>query len=382
MIYLDYAAATPLDTDVHDAMVPYFFDSFFNPSSPYAPAVYARRDLESARHRLAVCIGAQTDEIILTAGATESIALAFTAAHGGHVVTTAIEHAAVIENARQYDATIVDVLPSGRVDPAAIRAAITDETQLVSVGLANSELGTVQPLKQIEEIVQAERLRRASNGNNRPIWLHSDASQGAGMLDIHVSRLGVDMVTLNAAKVYGPKQTGLLWRRAAVQLSPIVHGGGQEQGLRGGTESVANAVGFAVALEKAERMRKSENVRIATLRDRLQKRITDACADVVVSGDQKRRLAGHLHISFPGCDAERILFMLEDKSVYVATGSACAANKGTRSHVLEAIGLEPAVADGSIRITLGRDTTDEIIDSAAKEIIAAVQHEQQRRSGS
>lgn len=375
IIYFDHAAATPLDPVVLRAMVPYLTDSFYNPSSPYAPAVEVRQQLESARHRLAVCIGAQRDDIIFTAGATESIALALTAATDGHVVTTAIEHPAVLENARRYDVSIVSPNKKGRIDPASIKAAITPKTQVVSVGLANSELGTIQPLKDIAAIVSLERTRRQDEGDTRPIWLHSDASQGAGLYDINLSRLGVDLLTLNAAKLYGPKQVGLLWRRPGIKLVPLFGGGGQEVGLRSGTESVAGAVGFAVALERAEKKRKSEFRRLTELRDDLQKKLQDSLEDMVVSGDQKHRLPGHLHLAFAGVDAERLVFMLEARGVLVATGSACAANKGTRSHVLVAIGMDEKLADGSLRITLGRGSTEQDIQSASTAIIESVKSE-------
>lgn len=378
MTYFDYAAATPLDPAVLEAMQPYFSVDFFNPSSPYAPAIKVRRDLESARQRLAVCFGANAAGITLTAGATESIALAMTAAAGGNVVTSTIEHPAVLENAKRYDARLVKSTATGRIEPEGVRQAITAETQVVSIGLANSELGTIQPLSKIAEVVKAERLRRQLAGDKRPIWLHSDASQGTGLLDIHISRLGVDLLTLNAAKVYGPKQVGLLWRQSNVTLQPIVEGGGQESGLRSGTESVANAVGFAVALERAEKRRKSEARRLQELRDLLQYELASAFDEAVISGDQKRRLPSHLHIAFDGLDAERLIFLLESKGVLVATGSACAANKDTRSHVLEAIGMADSVADGSLRLTLGAQTTQADIEKGAAEIITAIKQEKAR----
>lgn len=356
-------------------------DYFYNPSSPYAPAVEVRRCLEQARHRLAVTIGAKSDDIILTAGATESIALALSAASDGQIVSSEIEHAAVLENARRYTHWLVPPLKNGRIDPVQIKQAITPETQVVSIGLANSELGTVQPLKEIAAIISQERLRRQENGETRPIWLHSDGSQGAGLLDLNLARLGVDLLTLNAAKVYGPKQVGLLWRRPGVVLQPIIGGGGQEMGLRSGTESVAGAVGFALALERAESKRKSETLRLSSLRDHMQQQLQAEFDDMVVSGDAKHRLAGHLHIGFAGIDAERLIFLLETDGVLVATGSACAANKGTRSHVLEAIGLEEKIADGSLRITLGKTTSQQDIDSATTAIIRAVRTEMNRMAG-
>ncbi len=373
-VYLDYAAATPLDPEILAVMQPYFSDAFFNPSSPYAPAVQVRRDYESAKARLAAIIGAKSGELTMTAGATESINLAF-GAGSGHVVTTAIEHQSVLAAASRYDHTLVAVDQNGRVDPAKIRAAIRPNTWLVSVALANNEIGTIQPLSKIAELIKEIRQQRLADGNTTALYLHSDASQGAGQLDLHVARLGVDMLTLNAAKVYGPKQVGLLYAARSVRLQPQIVGGGQEAGLRSGTENVAGVIGFAEALSRADKRRHAEILRLSRLRDELQKKLTAVYPDAVVSGHHKYRLAGHLHISFPRLDAERLIFGLEARGVLLATGSACAANKGTRSHVLTAIGLDDAVADGSLRISLGKDIDQVAIDYAAEAIIAEVERE-------
>lgn len=193
-----------------------------------------------------------------------------------------------------------------------------------------------------------------------------------------MARLGVDLLTLNAGKVYGPKQVGLLWTASHVRLQPQIVGGGQERGLRSGTENVPGVIGFAKAMELAERHRKSESERLRTLRDDLQQRLIAAFPDAVVSGNEKRRLPGHLHISLPGFDAERLIFALEVRGVLAATGSACAANKGTRSHVLTAIGMDPMVADGSLRLTLGKLSTPENITRAAEIIIEEVTRERER----
>jgi cysteine desulfurase len=377
MTYLDHAAATPMDSKVIAAMQPYFTDAFFNPSAPYAPAIVVRRAYEAAKTTLARAIGAKGEEIIMTAGATESVNLAFFSV-GGHIVTANIEHHAVLEAAKQLDHTFVAADEKGIVSAAAVKAAITPETRLVSIALANNELGTIQPLRDIAEVVRKEREARLGRGDHTPIYLHSDASQGVGQIDVNVARLGLDMLTLNAAKVYGPKQVGLLWSASHVVLKPQVRGGGQERGIRSGTENVAGAIGFAKAMELATEHRKYESDRLATLRDTLQRRITEAFPKAVVSGNQKHRLAGHLHISFPNLDAERVLFALESRGVLVATGSACAANKGTRSHVLTAIGLAPEVADGSLRMTLGHLSDNENIDRAATFIIEEVSKEYER----
>ncbi len=377
ILYLDHAAATPLDARVLTAMQPYFSDLFYNPSSPYAPALQIRREYEAAKQRLASTIGGKGDELIVTAGATESINLAF-GSIGGHVVTANIEHHAVLGAAKLHDHTIVKADNRGSISADVIKTALTPTTRLVSIALANNEVGTIQPLRDISTVIAAERTRRLNEGDMTPIYLHSDASQGAGQLDINVARLGVDLLTLNAGKVYGPKQVGVLWAASHVRLTPQIVGGGQERGLRSGTENVAGLIGFTRAMELAEKHRKSESERLSTLRDFLQERLETAFGDMVISGHPKRRLSGHLHVSFPCIDAERLVFALESRGVLVATGSACAANKGTRSHVLEAIGCTPEIADGSLRLTLGHLSDDESVSMAARIIIEEVSRERER----
>jgi cysteine desulfurase len=377
VIYLDHAAATPLDERVLFAMRPYFGELFYNPSSPYSAALAVRREYEAAKQVIAGTIGAKPDELIMTAGATESINLAL-GSISGHMVTANIEHHAVLEAAKRREHTIVAANEKGMVTAEAIRAAIRPDTQLVSIALANNELGTIQPIRDIAAMIRLVRTERLARGDKTPLYLHSDASQGAGLIDIHVARLGVDLLTLNAGKVYGPKQVGLLFAAANVRLTPQIVGGGQERGLRSGTENVAGTVGFAKAMELAERHRKSESERLRGLRDGLQKQLAGAFSDAIISGSEKRRLPGHLHISFPGLDAERLVFALEMRGVLVATGSACAANKGTRSHVLTAIGLAPEVADGSLRLTLGHLSTEENTRRAGEIIIEEIQRERQR----
>ena len=378
-VYLDYAAATPLDQNVLAAMQPYFSDAFYNPSSPYAPAVKVRREYETAKGVIAATIGVRPGELVMTAGATESINLAFGSGRG-HVIATTIEHQSVLAAAARGEHTLVDVDKKGRVDPAKIREAVRPDTWLISVALANNEVGTVQPLSKIAEMIKTIRMERLNDGNATPLYLHSDASQGAGQLDLHVGRLGVDMLTLNAAKVYGPKQVGLLYAARTVRLQPQIVGGGQEAGLRSGTENVAGVIGFAKALQVASEHRHTEVARLAQLRDSLERTLSTTFPEAIVSGHQKYRLSGHLHISFPGLDAERLIFGLEARGVLVATGSACAANKGTRSHVLVAIGLAPEIADGSLRISLGKYTDQAALDYAAEVIIAEVEREKARLS--
>jgi len=353
--YLDHAAATPLDKRVFAAMEPYFTEKFYNPSAAYMAARGVKADYENARHRLAMAIGGSREEIILTAGATESINIAFhgVLADGGHVVMGATEHSAVRTTGEQFPYAYAASDKKGIITADAVQAVITDETKLVSVTLADSELGTVQKLRDIAAVIAEVRTARLRAGNATPIYLHSDASQGAGALDINVARLGIDLLTLNAGKVYGPKQVGLLWVKSGLVLEPLIRGGGQERGVRSGTENVAGAVGFACALELAQAGRHEENERLSALRQKLLNGLETGVSDLVVNGHPKRHLPGYLNVSAPGVDAERVVFALDSAGVQIATGAACAANKGTRSKVLEAIGLDEATADGSLRLSLG-----------------------------
>lgn len=378
IIYLDHAAATPCDESVLRAMLPYLSENFYNPSSPYAPAIEVRHAYEAAKHRLAMVFGGRGDDCIMTAGATESINLAMTAAKNAHIVSTTIEHHAVLHSVQNYDHTLVSVNKFGQIDMNELKKSISSTTQLVTVGLANNEIGTIQPVREISALVTEERMRRIRQGDQRPIWLHSDASQAVGLIDVNVSRLALDMITINAGKCYGPKHVGLLWRRPGVYLETIIFGGGQESNLRSGTENVAGTIGFMTALERAEKKRAGESERLKKVRDDFQKTIVDRFPKAVVSGHPKKRLANNLHISFPGLDAERILFSLESRGVLVATGSACAANSGTRSHVLGAIGLEDRVSDGSLRITFGKLTDSNNSKRALNIICEEVEKEYSR----
>lgn len=376
-IYLDHAAATPLDERVLEAMQPYFTDLFYNPSSPYQPALLVRRAYEDAKDRIAHLIGAKGDELTMTAGATESINLAFSGI-SGHVITSNIEHDAVLAAAARHDATYVKSDERGMVHASDIQAALRPATQLVSIQLANNELGTIQPLRDVAAVIRQERTRRLEAGDVTPLYFHSDASQGVGYLDINVARLGVDMLTINSGKIYGPKQVGLLWTARSVLIQPQIVGGGQERGLRSGTENVAGVMGFARAMELVCATHKSESHRTSTLRDQTEHALADAFPEAIISGHKKHRLPNFLHISFPGIDAERLVFSLEADGILVATGSACAANKGTRSHVLTAIGLDSKVADGSLRLTFGHLSTTENTEMAVRRIVESVQREHRR----
>lgn len=376
LIYLDHAAATPVDPLVVDAMMPYLTEKFYNPSSPYAEAVAVKREYAEAKARIAAVIGVQADELVMTAGATESINIAATVSSKAAV--SAIEHVAVLKVASQSDGLPISANEKGIVTPEAVKQALTPDVDFVSVGLVNNELGVVQPLEEIVRVVEAERDRRRVSGETTPLYVHSDASQALALLDVKPKRLGIDLLTLSAAKVYGPKQVGLLWVRPGVKVSSTVEGGGQELGLRGGTENVAGVVAFALAAELAAKRRGAEVKRLRGLRDSMQNRLQKEFPDMIVSSSAKKGLTSFLHVSFPGLDAERLIFWLEVRGVMLATGSACAANKGTKSHVLGAIGMSDEAIGGSLRISLGKLSTKENIERATELIVEAVKQEKER----
>ena len=377
--YLDYAAATPMDPEVLSAELPYLTELFENPSAPYARARAVRADYEAARGTLARLIGAKPDNVTMTAGATEANNLAF-AAVDGKVLVDAIEHESVMACAEARDHAIVPVRADGLLDPAQLRASLSPDVELVSIELANGEIGAIQPIRACAQLVREERERRLREGQARPIWLHVDASQAAGYLSVNVASLGADLLTLSAAKIYGPKQVGLLWAADGVRLRPLVRGGGQENGVRSGTENGAGTVGFARALELAQSRRSSEAKRLQKLRDGMQRTLKREFPWAVVSGPRKsaHRLPNLLHISFPGVEARRLVILLEREGVSVGTGSACAASKMRVSRVLDAIGMPRWASEGSIRITLGHPTTEAEVEYATAAIVRAVRGELNR----
>jgi len=376
MIYLDYAAATPVDERVVAAMQPYWTELFYNPSSSTLAAKKIKAAVEDARARVAHWIGAKPAEIIFTAGATESINVAINGVmrrhQGAEVLALATEHDAVLATAAQYTHKIIPVRKDGAIDLDAFKKMISDTTVLVSVGYANNEIGTIQNLRAVAEVVQEARHLRTLKNNILPLYVHTDASQAAAYLDLHASRLGVDLLTLNGGKMYGPKQTGVLWVKGGVDLQPLTTGGGQERGLRSGTENVPGVIGLATALDIAQSERKETIVKVGALRDELQRRLQEAFPNMVVNGSQKKRLPNNLHVSWPGVDGERLLMLLDEHGVMASTGAACAANKNTKSQVLFAIGCSDAALQGSLRLTLGRFTAPEDIAQAATIIIAGV----------
>ncbi len=377
MIYLDHAAATPLSEKALREMLPYFTEKFFNPSAAYLPAVTVRREYEAAKDTIAHCIGAKGVDLVMTSGATESINLAFSLITGkadAEVLISAVEHQSVLENAKRagnYQTIAVD--SSGRVSLEDFSAKLTPRTQFVSVCLACSELGTIQPISDIARIIAAERERRAFAGEKTPLYFHCDASQGLGLMEVKVNRLGVDLLTLNAAKIYGPKGIGALYVGHNVRLTPQSVGGGQEMGLRSGTENVPATMAFARAISLAQEHITYERKRLYKLKCQLREDLSDL-PRVKFLGSNKTQLPSFLPLTLPGLDAERLIFALEDRGVFLSTGAACAASKGIKSPTLRAIGLSDEEIAGSLRITMGHLNDEANISEAAKiihEVVAA-----------
>ncbi|HSX17955.1 MAG TPA: cysteine desulfurase family protein [Candidatus Saccharimonadales bacterium] len=361
-IYLDYAAATPVDPQVLDAMQPYFSDKFYNPSANYLAARAVRQALEQARSDVASCLGARPAEVIFTAGATEANNLAIQGAMrrfpDGEVLVSSIEHESVLEPASLFKHRQIPVDAQGRILLNKLSNLINDKTVLISVGFVNNELGSVQPMREIADIVGQERKKRRANAVKKPLWLHTDAAQAPNYFDLHVSRLGVDLVSINGGKVYGPKQSGALYVKAGVTLTGIILGGGQESNLRSGTENVPGAIGLAEALKLAQDRRKAESQRISTLRQKFIDELKQAIPDAVINGSKKSTAPHILSVSFPGVDNERLMFQLDEAGVQVAAGSACAAGKQQPSHVLAAVGLSDELIRSTLRISLGRATKE------------------------
>ena len=391
MIYLDHAAATPVSSRVLKAMTPYLTEQFFNPSAAYLPAKRVREAFDTAKGQIANFIGAKGNDLVITSGATEANALAFTSvkaefsARGKLPTATApkilvleTEHSSVLENARRYGCETIRVDHTGLIDLTDLRAKLTDSVELVSVSLANNELGTIQPLAEIAELLRQTRLSRLQRGITTQLLLHSDASQGLALLELNVARLGVDLLTLNAAKVSGPKGVGALYVGHHVRLSPLVAGGGQERGLRAGTENVAGVIGFAAALEAVKGHTAAARKKYTRLVENLKSELSQAKVSPLFLGCPKHQLANFLPVSFPGLDAERLIYLLEEQGVCVSTGAACAASKGEPSHVLRAIGLSPAEIAGSLRLSLGVLNDEANVRAAGQLICAAVNAEAER----
>ncbi len=353
-------------------MQPYLGDDFANPSSVYGAARATRLAVEHARAEVADILGAKPTEIIFTSGGTEGDNLAVqgvlrSAGPGAHWVTMAIEHDAVLGQTapldhQGYPSTIVGVGESGIVSAEAVAAAIRDDTVLVSVMLANNEIGTIQPVADIAKAIGLIRQDRMKRGIASPIYLHTDACQAAGYLSLHVARLGVDLMTINGSKIYGPKGVGALYVRHGVELEPHMYGGGQERGRRSGTENVAGIVGLATALRLANDTREAESHRLVALRDGLLAGIQRTVPDAVINGDAKRRLPNNVNVIIPGAEGEAMVLYLDNAGIMASTGSACSSGSLDPSHVLVAIGRSRDEAQQSLRLTLGRSTDEAAVN--------------------
>ncbi|HSX47848.1 MAG TPA: cysteine desulfurase family protein [Patescibacteria group bacterium] len=353
-IYLDYAAATPIDKDVISEMQPFFSDKFYNPSATYLPAVDVKNHLTDARKSVANCLGSKSREIIFTAGATEANNLAIsglmTKYPRSNIVYSAIEHESVIETAKQYNHKIVNVNKDGRVNLEDLDKKIDDQTALVSIMFVNNEIGTIEPLSQVAKLIEEKKKTRK---NNIPLLLHSDAAQAANYLDLHTSRLKIDMMSLSGPKIYGPKQSGCLYIKSGIVINPIIYGGGQEFNLRSGTENVAGVIGFAKALDKAQSTRNTESKRLNNLKDYFISEIQSNLKNVFINGSLKHRIPNNIHLTIPGVDSETLLLKLEQRGILAANGAACSANSGEPSYILSAIGLIDNETRSSIRISIG-----------------------------
>lgn len=350
-IYLDAAAATPLAPTVLRAMQPYFQKCYANPSSMHALGQKAREAVEESRKKVAAILKAQPSEIIFTSGGTESNNLAIQGvalARGkGHIITSSMEHPSVLEICKYLETTGFQVtyLPVNRfglVSVQDVEKAVRKETILISIMYANNEIGTIQPIPEIGRLAK-----------KRKILFHTDACQ-AGSLDLNVNTLGVDLLSLNGSKIYGPKGSGILYVKSRVTIQPLLHGGNQEQELRSGTENVPGIVGFAHALELIQKNRRQENKRLISLRDYFIKNVL-TIPGTTLNGHPTQRTPNNINISFAGVDAETIVNYLSLEGIYISNGSACSSGTIEPSQVLKAI--KAPHSRGSIRISLGKDTT-------------------------
>ena len=368
LIYMDHAATTPVRPEVLDAMLPYFSTNFGNPSGIYGLAQESRKAIDVARETVAATLDARISEIVFTSGGTESdntairgsaLALAST---GRHIITTSIEHHAVLHTCHSleqygFDVTYLPVDAAGLIDPDDVGRAIDDETTLVSVMYANNEIGVVQPISEIADVVKAEARRRG-----RTIVMHTDAVQAAGYLDLNARNLGVDMLSLSAHKFHGPKGAGILYIRRGTPFEAQQTGGGQERQRRSGTENVPSVVGMAEALRLAESERNETVARVKSLRDRIVEAMLERLDGVRLNGHPARRLANNVNFSFDRVEGEPILLGLDLAGISASSGSACSSASLEPSHVLTALGLTAEQAQGSLRLTLGKDNTEEDVD--------------------
>jgi len=360
-IYLDHAATTPTDPRVLEAMLPYFSDAFGNPSSIHSLGQETRAAVEEARHKIAGLIGARSEEIIFTSGGTEAdnFAIKGTASankqKGNHVITISIEHHAVLESCKFLEGqgfvvTCLSVDRNGLVDLDGIRRAITAGTILISVMHANNEVGTVQPIADIGKIAR-----------ERGICFHTDAVQTVGHIPVNVNELGIDLLAMSAHKLYGPKGIGALYIRKGTRIDSFMHGGGQERGHRASTENVPAIVGFGKAAEIAQGEMARESKRLTSLRDKLIQGLFERIPEIHLNGHPVQRLPNNVNVSIGFVEGESMAIGLDMEGIAASTGSACTSHDLEPSHVLLALGLPGVLARGSLRFSLGRETTEEEI---------------------
>lgn len=365
-IYLDYAAATPMRDEVLEAMRPYFKDKFYNPSATYLSGRDVRGDLGGLRHRAAVQLGAKPAEIIFTSGASEANNLAIKGiadAHpGAKILVSSIEHDSVLKPALTLGAKQIPVSPTGEVDQARLAELIDDQTVLVSIMLVNNELGTIARLSEIAQFIESVRHSRRGQGNSLPLYLHTDAAQAGSYFDLKVGRLGVDLMSINGGKIQGPKGAGLLYVKAGTIIKPLSLGGGQEFGLRSGTENMPSIAGLVCALELAQTEKIEQSGRLMGLREDLEAKLKQAFPNAVINGG-KHRAPHIISLSIPGSDNETLMMQLDEAGIQVATGSACSASSDEPSHTLAALGLSDEIARSTIRLSLGAQTTQADLDT-------------------
>jgi len=361
-IYLDYAATTPTHPEVIKEMFPFFSEVYGNPSSIYQLAQKAKRAVEEAREKVARFLNAKTEEIIFTSGGTEADNMALKGIafankkRGNHIVTSKIEHHAVLNTCKWlekqgFKVTYIPVDRYGVVDFDELRKSLTDKTILVSVMYANNEVGTIEPISEIARITK-----------ERGIYFHTDAVQIVGKIPVDVEKLGVDLLSLSAHKLYGPKGVGALYMRKGVRISSLIHGGHHERNKRAGTENVPGIVGLGKACEIAAKEMATEEKRLKILRDRLYKGLNRRIDEIFFNGHPQNRLPGILNICIKYVEGESMLINLDLEGVCASSGSACTSSSLEPSHVLLAMGIPPEVAHGSLRFSLGRDTTEGDID--------------------
>ncbi len=361
-IYLDHAATTPTRSEVMKAMLPYFTDAFGNPSSIYSYGQESRQAVEEARSSVAELIGARSEEIVFTSGGTEADNYALKGVayangnKGEHIITTAIEHHAVGETCkflekRGFRITYLPVDRHGLVDPGDVKRAIDDRTILISVMHASNEVGTIEPVDEIGRIAK-----------EAGVYMHSDAVQTVGHIPVDVDALNVDLLSISAHKLYGPKGVGALYVRKGTRLSPLMHGGGQEKKCRAGTENVPAIVGFGKAAELARHELDDEVRQLSLLRDRLIKGLNERIDHLHLNGHPSRRLPNNVNVSVEFCEGEAMLLNLDLEGICASTGSACSSGSLGPSHALLALGLSPEQAHGSLRFSLGKDSTVEDVE--------------------